>query len=724
MLATSVLSIPLCDPLWCLPKRETTKLFEFIRGPKRHYCSAPHDLKSTKCLPKNSAPGAQQVTYKKFCTNTSNIVLTTMDAKAQNAAVAGVVLLHSSVGARDINYYCNATAAVTLTAAERFDSISTLPDAFLQGRVYNNNKPRGESVDETTGEQVVASLLQNDVAQWRPKEMCNTRSPAELALCLPLPHTQTMAGVDCRTLRAPVVIQGIEESATVSCANGLLSATSAALPGVTPAADPAPCRRSFVPLDAQWAAVAVELAVARAADVTPTAADYEAMRVRIERLTRASKGVPHALRPFVWTYLARDSALFSVNGRNAQGRPLSAMFEEMSRAVERILALPKGAPGSCVDSFKENPCLGFNAIAKDAGRIGAGDIFAESPLSRATDQSLPTASFLAFMTDSLQVLTDKRRFSTWLHVLTALELFFAPERMGPRRLRQQSTEFTQGTSGEVVMYLARMLPDADVFLVRAAMLAKLDPNGSLYLQIGADYNLKSNSIGVMGSVYEAIGQPAADSFKRVYDQAKRVPNVDAIVVANVNVPRVDDLSFDVLVFQTTANHEASLLIDFFAMQRDAEVVHRATDLHLALPAATARLVSRAGMGAFARVYEPRLASESAHALTCSLLALSLVPHSVVAVGGVYAPDANAWFDAVISGLLVLETRAVTRQPLIDAAVNKFKQEPVVSVPEEYVAPINDVVGPLIRSRKSAQLPLLPADSSLTVPPKRAGSLAG
>ena len=721
----------MCDILWCLPKRHTS-YFTFFGN--RHYCSAPHSIKNLAC----TAPGgaARATTYKRFCGNAANVVLQQgamddYDREQARGAPLGLVLEHASPGARGgaLEYWCApAPGATALTPAQRLESANDLPNAVLLTRVYNNNPPRGEAADETT----VGDVLERaGVRGAEAMRACQAESPlAAPALCVA--RTQVteaaVADGDCGVLAAgAITMGGITEASTLACAGGILTATVADVAGATPPAAPAPCRRldSVVVLTPEWAGLALELAAAhrarddaRAAPLTQAA--WHGLAARVRERALASRGIPHALRAFAWEFFAREPAgAAAAVGLNRGGQALADSQRVLSaHALASLAADCRRVVDAGAGADARPPCAGYEAVFRDAERVVSPRLVA-APLAPAgapegasltwSAESPPTPRTVAAAVARLATPSDRARLAGFIDVNLALEALFAPAHAAGRR--QTRAEFSQTSSAIAYFFFAAALPTEVVLLVRAHMLAALPglfDNEQCVARVAAE---RAAAPLQRGAARAAFARAALDD-------ATILRGLDGAAVAadqhRPNRPRgtpAEEAEGYLTYWLPAAQcfHEETHLLALLWFARDAELVHRAVDLLLALPAEQAALLPAAAFDAFFDLFMRRLdtlqGARRRDTLLCAFAAANNFVDNPL-VSDFFAPDVDGWVRATRAALDA-RVAAAGAQP---HAPELARARSVDDAAEHYVGgrasallPA-DAIKALIRSRSLGALP--------------------
>jgi len=386
-------------PLPGLPKRHTNAIVRFFSH--NHYCSAPTAFKALRCVVKGATGRGRERTYGAVCKDSSLVTLVEPVDKRQRVNAAnqerldarkeaqqstlGVVLEHSSPNSRARAMFCDPVhkdAAHTLTVAERAEAIKSLPEDVLASQVYNNNDAplhNGQASGFPDLSTVYDLFLGPNVAQTAPEiahkaadavAACKAATARRADLPCASGVTKAKPTKGCRDLHAPVSISGISETATIACDGDVVTATVVTHGSVV---QTTPCHLAAteIALTPAWADAAVTLALAHGArnagEVVPDV-EWQAQRLALEKLTLASHGIPHALRPFAWGYLLRDKMVWPESGLNVNPDKLP-LDVYMKSLVDSALE-------KCEVVKYEAPCSGLKQIYLDSNRIGF-NVFAQ-----------------------------------------------------------------------------------------------------------------------------------------------------------------------------------------------------------------------------------------------------------------------------------------------------------------------------------------------------------
>ncbi len=719
-----------------------------------HYCSAPHALKDLKCAVKGQdAPAGMFGSYptlKSACGDTrlvelqqpvsaDNVVDATRRKEKRDAKLrtlregSGVVLHHSSPGARARGMWCKTVQpAAVLTTAEAATAARALTGAAAESPVYNNNDAPATFQREVGPDYVedhltvygalcksgaVGAMLaaedKEDAEGGSRRPPCPP-APA-LAPCLPLPLVRT-ARVNCGGLDAlgavGVTIAGVAEKATIACTRGTLTTTVEALG----APDRAPCHRadSELGLGAQsgWPAMAVQLALARARkdeELHTNAATRAALRA----LAARSSGIPHALRPFAWTLLARDPAWLTTNASwfgterapwlNPSKEPLDDFFRSVvgsaANAAEECAGKGFTRKKCCSDASylgtAPAPCPGFELIVEEM-TVTADAFYSSQAMAAVFSEGIPSRGFptpewhdaIALRLDGERVgAEDKARVAAFTQLNSAIEVAFARGHQGTWPTRHKNEETDEWTSQPPVFFLAATLPLADAFLVRAYMLSELllgPVRGKEAEKFPPKLRVRSSvevcEDDINDEAFDDKGQfralvAAALEFCNLKGQASIAtsPMHDLDWFANYGSRYTSDRPGDWgrPVYRTNNKHmrnrcvhEANFLQSLLWRSADAEPAYRITDLALALPADAARQVPKAGMDAYYEVFVQRLkalrlrpdrmdnlACERARLLALLKTVSTSEPHAADgAPDELFSPPFAAWLASLRAGL--------------------------------------------------------------------------
>lgn len=350
---------------------------------RNHYCSTPTAFKALRCVVKGAS---LETTYGAVCKDGRYVTLVEPVDKRQRVNVAnraklaarkaaqqstlGVVLQHSSPNSRSREMFCEPVDdAHALTVGERKAVIASLSEDVLASPVYNNNDaPLHAGVPSRPDLTTVFDLapeIAGKAAEAVAACKAATARRADLT-CASGVATATPAK-GCRNLLLPVSISGIAETATISCADGVVKATVVARGSIVQAT---PCHLAAteIALTPAWADAAVALALAHearnAGSMVPDK-EWETQRSALEKLTLASRGIPHALRPFAWEYLLRDRATWPESGLrfNPDHLPLQTYMDSLAESALEDCAKSGEA------ASKKAPCPGVYGIYVDANRV-------------------------------------------------------------------------------------------------------------------------------------------------------------------------------------------------------------------------------------------------------------------------------------------------------------------------------------------------------------------
>ena len=383
-------------PLAGVPKRHTNVLVRLFS--RNHYCSTPTAFKALRCVVKGASGrgGAPlETTYAALCKDGRYVTLVEPVDKRQRANVVnqaklaarkaaqqstlGVVLQHSSPNSRSREMFCEPVDdAHALTVGERKAVIASLSEDVLASPVYNSNDaPLHAGVSSGPDLTTVFDLfLGAEFAQAAPQiagkaaeavAACKAATARRADLTCASGVATATPAKGCRNLLLPVSISGIAETATISCADGVVKATVVARGSVVQAT---PCHLAAteIALTPAWADAAVALALAHearnAGSMVPDK-EWQTQRSALEKLTLASRGIPHALRPFAWEYLLRDRATWPESGLrfNPDHLPLQTYMDSLAESALEDCA-KSGKTAS-----KEAPCPGVYGIYVDANHV-------------------------------------------------------------------------------------------------------------------------------------------------------------------------------------------------------------------------------------------------------------------------------------------------------------------------------------------------------------------
>ncbi len=718
-----------------MPKRHTNFIVRLFSH--NHYCSTPTAFKALRCVVKGATGRGRERTYYDVCKDSSLVTLVEPVDKHQRVNAAnqerldarkeaqqstlGVVLEHSSPNSRARAMFCDPVhkdAAHALTVAERAEAIKSLPDDVLASQVYNNNDAplrNGQASGFPDLSTVYDLFLGPNFAQTAPAiahkaadavAACKAATARRADLTCASGVTQAKPAKGCRDLHAPVSISGISETATIACVGGVVTATVVTHGSVVQSM---PCHLAAteIALTPAWADAAVTLALAHGArsagEVVPDV-EWQAQRLALEKLTLASHGIPHALRPFAWGYLLRDKMVWPESGLhvNPDKLPLDVYMNSLAES-----ALEK-----CAEKIKsvqdKPPCQGVSGIDKDASRIAdnvfargnpfatesvrfrthcvrrrlspsvAGTLCCDSPQpppsfffdprygrqvhnGKITRGEVLKRDFIDAIVDTATDAGDKARLKAFFTVNLALEDLFAPEHEGDKPRRAYKEEYQQNFGVYPIFALAASLPAEVSFLARAHMLAEFTPAGA-----DSAYDCQLHAAPL-------VPPPAHTVARILYTAHKTRPlQRNAFDVANVASDQyfgaqvlgsLNDVKYD---DSQMCFHLNQRMMDVLWYATDAEPAYRILDLQFVLPPKRAKLVAEAAMAAFADVFEAHLRSlkprpaEELESYACGIIGAN-VKQGTIVVTDLFSPaDVGGWFDTMLKLLAELESRGGPR----------------------------------------------------------------
>ena len=662
---------PLCDITYCGVKRQTR-----IFG--SDYCSAPHGIKDQPCLgPATNwhgalvtpvAPFATRMTFKSFCSNPAFVVMKLQntpalqaEAGAARAKRGGTLNRHNS--GEESKIALGQWCAAARPELETQFAPGAL-DAHMGVRLYKDATQPGARDDamHTVGSAVDAARAARVARVTASRLACKAATDGpDPNGCVTLPQTQAMAvsGGSCGTLVAAATMRGLVETVTLSCAGGVLTATVAATAGLAPLASPPPCRReaSMIPLDVEWAALAVALVEAASANffAPGDAAEraWSALRARLSAHAMASRGIPHALRPWAWRFLASNpkwarTAGFMQQNDDSLAHYFARLVQEAADAADRHCGEHTGGR-----ILAKSPCEGMGQIVKDLKRTNNPRLFATTPLlpKPTVVDELPTRAFVSESLRAINARSDAAHaahnaeyFQALLDISEAVEVFFAPAHrpggaaagLPPQRDLASTSEYSQDSSPLCTFFLTARLPSDAAFLVRTYMLSAL---------MDSTRAERANLMDVWANPQRAAHSSfIIDAIERDADIRVILDTVPMRGAPDVVLPKE---AVQHLMFQPPVTLQEAFLQNLPWYSRDSELALRATDLQLVLPPERARLVAAAGLNAFFSLYQESLAArplpERQASLQCSFEALIALSDNPI-VSDLYSPSVDKWWD--------------------------------------------------------------------------------
>ena len=298
---------PKCEAALCLPKKRgffSSKLHTLI-GRAAHYCGAPEPLANTACVAPAAAPGARATTMSAFCEGTAYVQLTSLTIGDVSNDI--VYLPHEDPAlAKKEQLWCKPTAAGAMPTAEyeKLARSDARPPWAADARRVSAKDAGSPAIADHYAR--VWNLRLQPGAHWPIEGTATIAAPAD--------------GCGRVGTGAGVVVEGLAARSSISCATVPggqveVKATMARVQagGVYPISKVAFkfAERSAVPFDGRWAALALRVGATFAPGPALGAAAWAALADDVDAAIQASNGVPRALRPFVYSFLASDPALYA-----------------------------------------------------------------------------------------------------------------------------------------------------------------------------------------------------------------------------------------------------------------------------------------------------------------------------------------------------------------------------------------------------------------------------
>ena len=684
----------------------TSKTRNLIKN--NHRCAPPSALKDVQCRVK-SGKTTKVVTYSKLCTGYATLVepvgvkgsKTNAEAKKNSVKLAarttyetalakhgGILLEHSVAGFQFRKMYCKPKKTMyEITETDRKKTcLSLLLDSGLgDSFVYEQDRSRHRGLGKRQ------SSFDWPDEEITVKEVClrgamNTCKPPENdGKCLEGQQDYKLSIADCGKLsgKGPVTAAGFDQAASITCSNKMLSISfSPVIRSLVACHHTA----SLVKITSDWAAVAKGLAEQYLSLNEPADADETAinnLRTSLTDLALKENGIPHALRPFAWAFLAHRPANPSWQtdlGFNPDKIALRAYYEKVvSAGLTKWNTICQKYATEAKDDYA--PCMGFVQMAKDVSRLGTEllgvtlqlqNLHSLLPVEQGKKYPTLTKELMDSYIKSAPKDQSKRvAFYLNMHIATE-ELFQIYHGNGPMYRGEINSEFFQNRAFYPIFFLASILPPETAFLVRSYMLAEAEPftaqakHWALFEEC-ANFETAMFDKSKLSSKHEDVYNSRI--FDRVKDFVGRLqPTTNMFFIAAKGSAEKEDGTLDSRDpaggfdrAGTTCKSRDMLLTDLLWRSRDAEPAYRIADLQLLLPRDQARRVVDAAFRAFAVMYEGRLRALEdegpaavIESISCSVRAIANnenYKNSKQTVSDLYSPpftETDQWFRFVLA----------------------------------------------------------------------------
>jgi hypothetical protein len=347
------------------------------------------------------------------------------------------------------------------------------------------------------------------------------------------------------------------------------------------------------------------------------------LRTSLTELAFKYNGIPHALRPFAWAFLAlrpekpADSWQTEL-GFNPNNLALGPYFERVvSDGLEKWNTFC--TKYDLTNKEQAAPCEGFVDLTKDVHRMGTelfGVKLDNLHAKLTADEGKRYPVLTKATTDNYiqkAPFDQSSRVAFYLNMHIAIEeLFQKYHGNGPTYRSEHLAEFFQNRPFYPIFFLASILPPEAAFLVRSYMLAEAEPltaptkKWTLFEEC-QNYDTHLFDPNKRSSMTDDIHN--SHIFDRVKSFVGQFEPAYTFFLAAENTVKKQDGTFLLGWFDregTTCKSRDNLLTDLLWRSRDAEPAYRIADLQLLLPRDQARRVVDAAFYAFAAMYEGRL----------------------------------------------------------------------------------------------------------------------
>ncbi len=620
------------------------------------------------------------------------------DYEVNLAKFGGILLEHSVAGFQFRKMYCKPKkTSYEITENDRKKScVSLLARKLGESRVYEEDRGRHDGLGKRQSDDFLWKDEMMTVQEACAIGAMKTCKPPEKDETCIMEEQHTQLETDCGKLAdiGPVTATGFDQKASITCSNNKLSISFTPVSHATSSLVACHHKASLVEITPEWAVVARGLAEQYLSQ--NEAADANAIKSLRESLTQLAlknNGIPHALRPFAWAFLAHRPANPAGSWQmeldfNPNKLPLSAYFQNVvTVGLTKWNTICKQYKSN--DKVKYAPCDGFTQMTKDVHRLGnvflgatkVGDLYAQLRVDEGKKYRTMTQddmdSYIKRTPDG-----QSSRVEFYLNMnLATEELFQKYHGTGPMYRGKSISEFSQNRAFFPIFFLASILPPETAFLVRSYMLAEAEPLTAQAKNM--DLLTECSLFGTNSFVSKELSSKHEDVFNsRIFDRVKNIveqhqpttktfflaaeegakridPPLDPFLLTRIKIGEVATM-FDAI--GTTCKSRDMLLTDLLWRSRDAEPAYRIADLQLLLPRDEARRVVDAAFRAFAVMYHGRLGvleeegplTAVYESIICSVRAIASNDNyddSVSTVSDLYSPlltDTDSWFKMVLA----------------------------------------------------------------------------
>lgn len=597
----------------------------------------------------------------------------------------GILLEHSVSGFQFRKMYCKPKKIKNeLTEEERKKSCLSLLVAENLGNsfVYEQDRSRHRGLGKRQ-----SSFDWSD-EEITVKEVClrgamNTCKPPEKdGGCLDGQQIYKLSIADCGKLlsdKGPVTATGFDQEASITCSKNELSISFSPVIRSLVACHHA---ASLIEITSDWAVVAKGLAEQYLSLNEPADANaINTLRTSLTELALKKNGIPHALRPFAWAFLAHRPANPSWQtdlGFNPDKIALRAYYEKVvSAGLTKWNTICQKYATEAKDDYA--PCIGFVQITKDMSRLGTEllgvklqDLHAQLLDQGKKYPTLTKALMDSYINSAPKDKSERVAFYLNMHIATE-ELFQKyHDGNGPMYRGEDTTEFFQNRAFYPIFFLASILPPETAFLVRSYMLAEVEPltaqtkKSTLYTECCNFETMLFDESKLSSKYDDVFNSRIFDRVKSFVErQERQLPTTKMFFLAAADTAKNKDqtLFLGLDVSGTTCKSRDMLLTDLLWRSRDAEPAYRIADLQLLLPRDQARRVVDAAFVAFAVMYQGRLLALEEkgpaavyESISCSVRAIAnnenyIDKNSKQTVSDLYSPpftETDQWFEFVLA----------------------------------------------------------------------------